>query len=195
MKDKQLLRVSRMVKYFTYHVEVGDVIAFDLETGQTVEAMAVKEEEDGMIFITVDCLRDKYPMNKTSSNRGGYDKSNLRKTLNNSILKTFPAEIREKMIPFPNGDLLRLPTEKEIFGCNNYGADEGDGVVQFEPMKLRRNRIAFQGMNGSYEWYWLSNKIERSAAHFAFVHSNGGASFVDASYAYGVRPVFKLKNG
>ena len=51
-------------------------------------------------------------MNPTSSNHGGYKSCALRKALNTEILDRFPAEIREKMVAFPNGDLLRLPTEK-----------------------------------------------------------------------------------
>ena len=96
------------------------------------------------------------------------------------------------MVPFENGDFLRLPTEKEIFGVNEYGEKEPDSVEQFEPMKLRRNRIAFQGHNGGWEWYWLQNKVKGTAAYFAGVNNNGCAGYYYASYAGGVRPAFKI---
>ena len=67
-------------------------------------------------------------------------------------------------------------------------------MVQWEPMKLRRNRIAFQGMNGSWEWYWLANKVKGSAAGFAGVSSGGRAAYAYASLSGGVRPAFKIKN-
>ena len=67
-------------------------------------------------------------------------------------------------------------------------------MVQWEPMKLRRNRIAFQGMNGPWEWYWLANKVKGSAAYFAFVNGYGIADSTNASYSLGVRPAFKIKN-
>ena len=98
------------------------------------------------------------------------------------------------MVAFQNGDLLRLPTEKEIFGENRYGEYESEDVTQFEPMKLRRNRIAFQGMNGAWEWWWLANKVRGSAANFAYVNGTGFAGCLNASYATGVRPAFKIKN-
>ena len=175
------------------HYNVGDVIAFTLNDGEEVEALAVKQEQDGMIFCLVDCLRKEYPMNPTSSNCGGYKSCALRKALNTEILDRFPAEIREKMVSFPNGDLLRLPTEREIFDGNIYGVEEDGSVEQWEPMKKRQNRIAFQGKGtDTWEWYWLQNKYDGSAADFAFVTDNGVAASSYASASLGVRPAFKI---
>ena len=169
---------------------VGDVISFTLTDGEEVEALAVKQEADGMIFVLVDCLQKEYRMNQRDTNKGGYDACLLRKKLNGEILERFPAEIREKLVAFPNGDLLRLPTEREIFGENVWGEAEPDTVEQWEPMKLRKNRIAFQGKNGAWEWYWLQNPAY--AALFALVAYAGLASYSDASNSLGVRPAFKI---
>lgn len=172
---------------------VGDVITFTLNDGEEVEAMAVKKEQDGMIFCLVDCLRKEYSMNPPSFNRGKYESCALRKKLNTKILDRFPAEIREKMIAFPNGDLLRLPTEREIFGENIYGVEEDDSVKQWKPMKKRKNRIAFQGKDtNALELYWLQNRCDDFADKFTFANSNGYTSYTDASNFNGVRPVFKI---
>lgn len=187
------MKVMRTYETETSTYEVGDVIAFELEGGEKVEAMAMRQEADGMLFLFVDCLKDEECMNEEDSNRGGFDASDLRMKLNREIVERFPAEIREQMVAFANGDMLRLPTEKELFGVNEYGEDEGD-VEQFAPMKLRRNRIAFQGHNGNWEWYWLANKHKRSASRFADVNHDGLAYYGGASGAYGVRPAFKIKN-
>ena len=187
------MKVMRTYETETSTYEVGDVIAFELEGGEKVEAMAMRQEADGMLFLFVDCLKDEERMNEEDSNRGGFDASDLRMKLNREIVERFPTEIREQMVAFANGDMLRLPTEKEIFGINEYGEDEGD-VEQFAPMKLRRNRIAFQGLNGNWEWYWLANKHKRSASYFARVHYLGYADYANASDASGVRPAFKIKN-
>lgn len=171
---------------------LGDTITFTLADGEEVEALAVKQEQDGMVFVLVDCLRKEYPMNQRNTNKGGYEKCGLRKKLNGEILDRFPAEIREKMVAFPNGDLLRLPTEREIFGENTYGEDEAD-TLQWEAMKDRRNRIAFQGSKtGTWEWYWLQNEVEDSAALFADAATYGRANCNGASGAIGVRPAFKI---
>ena len=172
---------------------VGDVIAFTLTDGEEVEALAVKQEQDGMIFCLVDCLNQEYSMNEENSNRGGYEATDLRVKLNGEILDRFPADIREKMVAFANGDYLRLPTEKEIFGCNEYGKAEPDDVQQWEPMKQRKNRIAFQGKGTDrWEWYWLQNAHKRYAANFAVVLYPGYAYYYYASSARGVRPAFKI---
>lgn len=186
------MEVKKIITTDTQSFNVGDTISFRLNDGELVEAMAVKAEQNGMVFMLVDCLHDEEPMNRTATNRGGYAACDLRKKLNGSILERFPQEVRGLMVPFENGDFLRLPTEKEIFGVNEYGENEDESVQQFEPMKLRRNRIAFQGHNGAWEWYWLQNKVKGTAAYFALVYGNGFADSLYASNAYGVRPAFKI---
>lgn len=187
------MKLFRTMEVMEDTYKVGDVIGFTLNDGEEVEALAVKQERDGMIFVLVDCLRKEYAMNRTNTNRGGYEKCALRGKLNGEILDRFPAEIREKMVAFPNGDFLRLPTEREIFGCNSWGEAEDESVEQWEPMKQRKNRIAFQGKGTDcWEWYWLQNKADGYAAYFASVNGHGHAFYTNASYAYGVRPAFKI---
>lgn len=186
------MEVKKIITTDTQSFNVGDTISFRLNDGELVEAMAVKAEQNGMVFMLVDCLHDEEPMNRTATNRGGYAACDLRKKLNGAILERFPQEVRGLMVPFENGDFLRLPTEKEIFGVNEYGENEDESVQQFEPMKLRRNRIAFQGHNGAWEWYWLQNKVKGTAAFFARVANGGDAACDSASSALGVRPAFKI---
>ena len=164
------MKVKRMIKSDVDTFQVGDIIKFKLTDGEKVQAMAVQQENDGMLFCLVDCLADEYSMNDMNTNEGGYEDSDLRKKLNTEIIARFPADIKAMMVPFGNGDFLRLPTEKEIFGENYYGEYESPYVQQWKPMKQRRNRIAFQGKNGNWEWYWLQNKCRESAANFAFVN-------------------------
>ena len=189
-----LVKKSRWVDANKYGYEVEDVIAFKLTDGEKIQAMAVKQENDGMLLCLVDCLADEYSMNDTNTRESGYEDSDLRKKLNTEIIARFPADIKAMMVPFGNGDYLRLPTEKEIFGDNYYGESEDLHVQQWKPMKQRRNRIASQGKNGGWEWYWLQNKCRDSAAIFANVNRDGFASYSDASFSYGVRLVFKLKH-
>ena len=187
------MKCVRSTEIITDTYQLGDIISFKLKTGEPMEAMAVKKEEDGMIFCSVDCLEKEYPLQKNGDYSDGYEKSDLRKKLR-SIVKDFPSDLVESMVPFDNGDYLRIPTEKEIFGKNEYGVPENDTVEQFEPMKQRRNRIAFQGLNGPWEWYWLQNRAVYSASGACGVSGGGGAGSLSASYGLGVRPLFKIKN-
>lgn len=186
------MKVKRVSKVETNEFMVGDIIKFKLADGEKVEAMAVMPEDDGMVFLLVDCLQKEYRMNTRDTNEGGYEQSDLRGKLNGEILAGFPAKIKDKLIAFENGDFLRLPTEKEIFGENPFGEDEPESVEQFKAMEKRRNRIAFQGKNGAWEWYWLQNTVKDSASNFAVVTNGGNATYSYASNSRGVRPAFKI---
>lgn len=172
-------------------MNIGDVFDFTLKDGEEVQAMVVKKEQGKALCILVDCLRKEYPMNDTHTTEGGWEGSKLRKVLNAEILERFPEEVRTAMVPFENGDLLRLPTEREIFG-RTYYSEEDDGVKQFEPMKDRRNRIAFQGKNGAWEYWWLS--AVSGSTYFCRVGHVGYAGSLRAGHSYGVRPLFIISN-
>ncbi len=179
--------------------EVGDIVSYTMEDGEEVEALAVKEEFDKhgnlcMVFMLLDCLKEECRMNRDDTNDGGYEESHLRDQLTTKYLEKFPAALRLNMVPFENGDLLRIPTEREIFGRNIYGEEEPNTVEQFEPMKKRRNRMAFDGLNGETQAYWLQNKRVRSATYFCFVTNDGYAGSASASHSLGVRPLYRMRN-
>lgn len=93
------------------------------------------------------------------------------------------------MVPFKNGDLLRIPYAEEFFGdVNGY---ESSGKKQWPLMTDRKNRIAIRE-GEAYEWGWLQNKLEFSSANFASVHGYGLTDYGNASDSLGVRPVFRL---
>lgn len=188
------MKAKRRIESDVNTFKVEDVIEIELTNGTTIQAMAVKQDMDNMIFCTVDCLQGEYRMNSTGTDKGGYEDSDLRKELNRKILNLFPAELKKQMVPFENNDLLRLPTEYEIFGENIWGERESD-MKQWEPMKKRRNRMAFDGTEKeNLQWYWLMNKARNTAATFAIVASYGHAASYNASYSLGVRPAFKIIN-
>lgn len=179
--------------------EVGDIVSYTMEDGEEVEAIAVKEEFDKhgnlcMVFMLLDCLKEECRMNRDDTNDGGYEESHLRDQLATKYLEKFPAALRLNMVPFENGDLLRIPTEREIFGRNIYGEEEPNTVEQFEPMKKRRNRMAFDGLNGETQAYWLQNKRVRSAPYFCDVSGSGYANYYTASNSFGVRPLYRIRN-
>lgn len=190
------MKVKRNMAVEVEQFEVGDIIKFKLTDGEKVQAMAVKQTNKGMLFVLVDCLAKEYPMFNSLEDMTDdfftYENSDLRKALNGEILARFPEEIRSRMVTLDNGDMLRIPTEREIFGENIYGQEESDTVKRWKPMKKKRNRIAFQGKEGAWEWYWLMNRHKEYASNFAIVGSYGNADSNHASNPYGDRPVFLL---
>lgn len=189
--------VKRTMKVDVELFEVGDIIKFKLTDGEKVQAMAVRQTPEGMLFVLVDCLAKEYPMFNDIDDMDeediSYATSDLRKALNEEILDRFPKEIKDRMVAVnAEGDMLRIPTECEIFGENVYGQEEIEKIKRWKPMKKKRNRIAFQGKEGTWEWYWLMNRHKDYASGFATVYLYGGATYYYASYSYGVRPVFLL---
>lgn len=189
--------VKRTMKVDVELFEVGDIIKFKLTDGEKVQAMAVKQTPEGMLFVLVDCLAKEYPMFNDIDDMDeadiSYATSDLRKALNGEILDRFPKEIKDHMVAVnAEGDMLRIPTECEIFGENVYGQEESKLTKRWKPMKKKRNRIAFQGKEGAWEWYWLMNRHKDYASRFASVYDDGSADSYYASLSLGVRPVFLL---
>lgn len=147
------MKVKRNMAVEVEQFEVGDIIKFKLTDGEKVQAMAVKQTNKGMLFVLVDCLAKEYLMFNSLEDMTDdfftYENSDLRKALNGEIFARFPEEIRSRMVTLDNGDMLRIPTEREIFGENIYGQEEADTVKRWKPMKKKRNRIAFQGKEGA----------------------------------------------
>lgn len=180
------LTVSRKTLWAADVICVGDQI----EIGQYT-ATCQKTSKEGAVFLLDQYLDKAMPMNNECSNEGGYAESVLRKWLNSDEVLGIFAEYADRMKPFENGDLLRLPWAGELFGKlpGSYKI-EPDGFKQWPLMKQRKNRIAFR--LDDYEWGWLANRSVRSAANFALVGNGGLANDNGASNALGVRPVFLL---
>lgn len=183
------MKITRTMTIETNDIQIGDRIQVGHYT-----ATCQKLPEEGLALFFLDQYLDKaMQMNKKNTNAGGYDASDLRKELNSGkILDEFATL---ELVPFKNGDLLRLPFYGELFGHDdwyNSGAVEPDDCEQWPLMKERANRIA-ERKGESYEWGWLQNIRQRSAADFAGVFSDGDAYYNGASASFGVRPAFLIK--
>lgn len=184
---REPLEVMRKVSMKTDHVCIGDQIVVDKYT-----ATCQKIEEDGAIFCMDQYLDAPMCMNAKNTNRGGYEASDLRKRLNSDELSFIFKEIAKRLVPFPNGDYIRIPYCGEIFGRDDIDRSffEADVCDQWPLMKKTSNRVAYR--KNEWEYGWLQNVSVRSAANFALVDAGGVAYTYGASYAYGVRPVFKI---
>lgn len=173
---------------------IGDVVEFSLTNDDVVQAIAVEQDGDNMIFCMMDCLPGKYEMYRQAINCGDYENSDLRKKLNNELIDLFPVDLVTKLIPFKNDDFLRIPTEKEIFGDNQYGKYESALVEQWEGAKqggrkLTESDLVYQpedradqqGESGMNEMKWIPIR-ERSPQPFVTVIVTISANWVTTSY-------------
>ena len=184
-KSNQPIEVIRKTSTKGLEIMVGDQIHVGKYT-----ATCQKITQEGALFLLDQYLDQAYPMNAENSNRGGYEASDLRKTLQSEEVLSVFADYRDRMQPFDNGDLLRIPFFGEIFSSEDTNYFEPDGCEQWPFMKDRKNRIAFR--DNAWEWGWLQNKGKGSAAVFCYVDGDGYANYWGASSSFGVRPAFLI---
>jgi hypothetical protein len=181
------MKVLRMREIEVKNYRIGDQIVIPLVEFGEFTATAQKITDKGTLFLFDDCVA-KQPMNKKLTNKGGFEKSDLKKWIDDVLLPAFPDNLRSRI------ENLTIPTYGQIFGHDDWYNDviEPDNDEQFPLMTKRKNRIA--DFENYYEWYWLQNatKKELSAAYFALVNLYGSATYPYASYSYGVRPAFLL---
>jgi hypothetical protein len=180
------MKIERMTEIEASDIEVGDRIHVDHYTA-TCQEITPK----GALFLLDQYLDKAYEMNRMNTNKGGYPKSDLRKALQSDEVLNIFASIRDYMVPFDNGDLLRIPFAGEIFGDKLPDWCEPDGHEQWPLMQDRRNRLASRC--GEYEWGWINNKDKSSSACFCLVAGDGRVHGWSASNVFGVRPAFTLK--
>ncbi|MCI6172651.1 MAG: hypothetical protein MR671_00080 [Clostridiales bacterium] len=138
------MKIERMTEIETSDIQIGDKIRVDhyMATCQTVTPQ-------GAIFLLDQYLDKAYQMNWKNTNKGGYDESDLRKALQSDEVLDIFAGIRDYMVPFDNGDLLRIPFAGELFGDKLPEWCGPDGHEQWPLMRDRRNRLASR--RGDYE--------------------------------------------
>ena len=178
------MRIERITEVETADIKIGDRVYVDHYTA-TCQTVTPK----GALFLLDQYLDEPTVMNVDNTNQGGYKKSDLRKALQSEWVLGIFAGIRDYMVPFDNGDLLRIPFVGEMFDKPPKWC-EPDDHKQWPLMQDRRNRLASRC--GEYEWGWINNKRKSSATSFCYVSSGGYANSWNASYVFGVRPVFQI---
>lgn len=178
------MKVKRVTEVDTMYPKIGDQISVDHYTA-TCQTATPK----GAIFMLDQYLDEPMVMNQRDTNVGGYAESDLRKALQNDEVLNIFSDIRDYMVPFDNGDLLRIPFAGELFEELPSWCEQ-DGHEQWPLMQDRHNRLASRC--GDYEWGWINNKAESSSTDFCRVDSYGHVDGWIASIVIGVRPVFQI---
>ena len=176
--------VMRRVKIEVNRPKIGDRIRVGHYTA-TCQEITPK----GALFFLDQYLDKAFPMNWNDTNEGGYEKSYLRKALQSDEVLNIFSDIRDYMVPFDNGDLLRIPFAGELFNKLPSWC-KPDGHEQWPLMQDRRNRLASR--RGNYDWGWIDNKVKSSSTDFCNVSADGYAALWSASAVFGVRPAFLI---
>ena len=168
-------------------VEIGYQLLVPLNGFGRFTATAHKIVGNKILFIFDDCVTEHY-MNIDSTNEGGYENSDLKKWIDNTLFNAFPDYLKDRM----SG--LSIPSVGEIFGWDDDWYNQTFEKDQDERLLLmlhKQYRIArHKDKNGPYR---LKNKCLCNFSQFASVTYAGHAHSSYASYDYiGVRPEFWL---
>lgn len=182
------MKVLRKQEIDTANIQVGDQMVIPLAELGEFTATAHKVTDEGVMFIFDDYVTRR-PMNNRDTNKGGFEKSDLKKWMDTVLFMAFPDELRDKIYG------LTLPTVGQIVGHEDEWDNknlEPDIDEQLPLMKECKNRIAC--FEDQLAWGWLRNatKEEFSSARFACVNYYGCSYCNSASFSYGVRPEFWL---
>ena len=182
------MKVLRKQEIDTANIQVGDQMVIPLAELGEFTATVHKVTDEGVMFIFDDYVTRR-PMNNRNTNKGGFEKSDLKKWMDTVLYMAFPEELRDKIYG------LTLPTVGQIVGHEDEWDNknlEPDTNEQLPLMKKCKNRIAC--FEDQLAWGWLRNatKEEFSSAVFARVDYGGYANYYVASDSLGVRPEFWL---
>lgn len=182
------MKVLRKQEIDTANIQVGDQMVIPLAELGEFTATAHKVTDEGVMFIFDDYVTRR-PMNNRNTNKGGFEKSDLKKWMDTVLYMAFPEELRDKIYG------LTLPTVGQIVGHEDEWDNknlEPDTNEQLPLMKKCKNRIAC--FEDQLAWGWLRNatKEEFSSAGFANVPHYGRTDCSSASDSVGVRPEFWL---
>ncbi len=182
-------------------IQVGDEVADELNTGEKIVYVAANIDQDGVIFISKDCLEQRTQWNKNGYNNGGFKESDICRFLNEDVWNRLPDELKaviseRECLQMVDGEVttyplkLWLPTEYEVF--EDDWASEAKEGQQFELFKDPRNRIKGQGAGGTRAAWWLLSICGGNSTNACVVTYSGSASNNTCTNALGVPVCFKI---
>lgn len=149
-----------------------------------------------LTFQLHDCYGELKNMNSSSTNNGGWTSCAMRQTHLPAILSKMPAEVQNgirevnKLTSAGNqsatinttADKLFLLSEIEVFGSVSY-SKSGEGT-QYDYYKAGNSKV--KNYKGDANFWGERSPYGSGFMSFCRVYRHGGASYTDASNAYGV---------
>ena len=185
---------------------LGDTKAVQLKDGTTIHVRIIGFNHDKnknnivlpISFETVETLNADYVMNDEWTNKGGWQNSQLRKMLNNSIIEMLPDDLLSVIKPClketclgggsqkigMTSDPLFILSEQEIFGRKIYSIG-GEGKW-YDWYRQENTEYGKCKQNGERDWRWERSPRSGDAGIFCLVYTSGYANSDSASDSYGV---------
>ena len=152
-------------------------------------------------------------MNSTMTNVGGWPASSMRSYLSTDIYNALPADLQSAIIDtkvvsghgssdssnFTSTDKLYLLSTAEVWAqgtsntiTNDTGRDNTRQLDYYTGVTTNSYSKAIKQLNGSNTYWWLRTATSRNSYDFYIVSSNGYWEYIDANYASGVSPAFRI---
>lgn len=185
---------------------LGDTKAVQLKDGTTIHVRIIGFNHDKnknnivlpISFETVETLNADYVMNDEWTNKGGWQNSQLRKMLNNSIIEMLPDDLLSVIKPClketclgggsqkigMTSDPLFILSEQEIFGRKIYSIG-GEGKW-YDWYRQENTEYGKCKQNGERDWRWERSPRSGNTNNFCAVSASGIATANSASYSFGV---------
>lgn len=179
----------------------GDNIPVTLKNGEEVSFDIGKDESGKIYFVMHNCLKETKPMNRGCTNKGGWEECDMRRYLNEEVIKLLPDELRKmikptKIVQICDGikreteDKLFLLSRAQVFGKDEwYKAIEPDDSP-IDIFESSRRRVKELDDNGTLAHWWLRSPSSSYSDDFCLVRTDGTVYFISASYSFGVAPAF-----
>lgn len=199
-KTKYSIGDTKSVDLGSEGVHLMQLVAFDADDKANGSGKAP------MTWVMRDILPTTHRMNPAkvdgqegTGTLGGYDKSEMKSYLTETILPLFPADVRNNIVPVTKHqkafdasgttfqesttETLWIPGDKEIFNRTTYDTDGYAYSDVFNDSTSRKKK-----RNGSFSIWWLRSAL--STTSFRSVYSDGNYNNYPASNANGVCPGF-----
>lgn len=206
---QQLLQAGTLGDYYNE----GDTKEITLTTGETL-TLQLASINDGTgtagiyypnhtaDFISVELMDSTHVMNSTATNVGGWNDSEMRAYLNETVYPTLPTSLKNIVVDKTHmrtagkqshdlvsaSDKLWLPTTYEMFGENSqYYLDDSDHNIYYSIFPDNASRIKYRkaAPTSAHDW-WLSSPKVSASAYFAYVYIDGSRNNNSANYSAGV---------
>ena len=180
----------------------GDNIPVTLKNGEEVSFDIGKDESGKIYFIMHNCLKETKPMNGGCTNKGGWEKSDMRRYLNEEVIELLPNELQEiikptKIVQVWDGkrreteDKLFLLSRTQVFGKEEWyePIEPNDSLIDiFGNPKWRVKGLDYYCGPSCYWWFRSPYSGDFGSFYFALTAGTATSYYADGSL--GVAPAF-----
>lgn len=186
-------------------LHVGDVLPIRMTTFGTMNFAVASVWKEGAAMVSTDCGFCNRMYRENAVYKTGWMKSSLREILHNEVLKTFPPEVMDLMVPKrimqrvngcieESNDYLWIPSFTELFGVDEDGKPyptDGEDELHLSLFATEQSRVKMRGHATAEYWTRTPAPIDKVQEHgkkaaddmqcFVTVNESGSDSFCAAA--------------